>query len=201
MLSKALAATRANAIRLLEDARLLYLHGRYPSSVALSIFAIEEVGKFRLAEDIKAGTPPKRWSHHKKQTAVSVMHTSDLWLSLSAEGQRGIEELFARRLSELRAQPFEETLKKPPRPHTETSDRINEIFIEAILRRKEKLLQARYMVRTGTGETNKTRELALYVDFTHQETVTQDPRTLAEADASEWLLQADMAVTWIGWAE
>jgi AbiV family abortive infection protein len=40
-----LNAARRNAARFLEDAKLLFAHGRYPSAAALAILAIEEAGK------------------------------------------------------------------------------------------------------------------------------------------------------------
>jgi AbiV family abortive infection protein len=65
-----------NANRLLEDARLLRQHRRYPSAVALAILSLEEMGKFwktselndRSPESIK---PTKKLTHQQKQDAAA----------------------------------------------------------------------------------------------------------------------------------
>ena len=52
ILDPTLELIKSNALRLLNDARLLFNNGSYPSSVYFSILSIEESGKFRI---IKSG--------------------------------------------------------------------------------------------------------------------------------------------------
>lgn len=201
MLPKPLAAIQANAIRLLEDARLLFTNGRHASSVALSILAIEEVGKFLVLSAAKPGEARNMLRHHEKQTAASQMYSGDLWLSLSGDMVKGNEELFNRRLAELRAMPIEQVFAGPPTPPTEASERIAKIFEEAIRRRSEGLLQARYMLETGMGNTLKMKNVAFYVDVADNDTIMSDPESITEAQALEWLQQADRAVVTIGYEQ
>ena len=44
------AAVLGNAVRLLEDARILRKSRRYPSATALAILCLEEIGKFRILD-------------------------------------------------------------------------------------------------------------------------------------------------------
>lgn len=44
-ISKGINLTHQNAIRLLEDAKILHKENRYPSAAALAILSIEESGK------------------------------------------------------------------------------------------------------------------------------------------------------------
>src|SRR5882757_6399413 len=72
----------SNAVRLLEDARILRKSRRYPSATALAILSLEEIGKFRtLNEDFifwnsrgQTQTEPgrrHRYEHKRKQKAAA----------------------------------------------------------------------------------------------------------------------------------
>jgi AbiV family abortive infection protein len=68
----------ANAARLLKDAKLLVDHERYASAFALSVLALEEIGKVVLDLWGKPEAPPKLINkrpsaHVKKQAAVSSL--------------------------------------------------------------------------------------------------------------------------------
>lgn len=201
MLPKSLAAIQANAVRLLEDARLLFTNDRHASSVALSILAIEEVGKFLILSAVKPGVARKTLRHGEKQSAVSSMYSGDLWASLSRDVMKGNEELFKRRLAELRTTPIEQISDGRSLPPTEASECIAEIFEETIRKRSKDLLPARYMLETGMGKTSKTKNAAIYVDIADDDTIVNDPGNITKAQAKEWLLQADHAVVMIGYQE
>ena len=77
----------ANAQRLLKDADLLYQNHRYASATALTIIALEEVGKYLL--DVWEQQPPNEWDkmptkftydknkyHISKQAAVVALFTA-----------------------------------------------------------------------------------------------------------------------------
>ena len=70
----------ANAARLLKDAKLLVDHERYASAFALSVLALEEIGKVVLDLWGRPEAPPKvnklnkrPSAHVKKQAAVSSL--------------------------------------------------------------------------------------------------------------------------------
>jgi AbiV family abortive infection protein len=70
------AAILANAERLISDAQLLVSNGRCASAYALSVLALEEIGKAILEVwDVKKHTSKSPFvsSHIKKQSAVSVL--------------------------------------------------------------------------------------------------------------------------------
>ncbi len=72
--ASAIQAARLNAIDLLQTARLLHSHGRYPHSLAFSILALEEAGKVQIVMAMVMGlmeTPAELWRdyrHHKAKT-------------------------------------------------------------------------------------------------------------------------------------
>ncbi len=69
-IDKALFPIAKNAMRLFQDAELLFANGRYPTAVAVAISSIEEAGKFVIrSRDASHGKtpspkPPKHYSKH-----------------------------------------------------------------------------------------------------------------------------------------
>ena len=86
-------AARANASRLIEDAKLLFNAKRYPSSTALCILAIEEAGKINvlrgLALSMNAAELSSEWKEYRTHTSKNVM-----WIfpQLAARGARKLED-------------------------------------------------------------------------------------------------------------
>ncbi|MCA3515138.1 MAG: AbiV family abortive infection protein [Methylobacterium sp.] len=78
ILDPTLELIKSNALRLLNDARLLFNNGSYPSSVYFSILSIEESGKFRI---IKSGEKLSQKNlHRSKQKFASSYLMAELFL-------------------------------------------------------------------------------------------------------------------------
>jgi AbiV family abortive infection protein len=90
-----------NAVRLLEDARILRKARRYPSSAALAILSLEELGKFlinceQFSEEIRPLPPPKKnrpYTHKQKQrlageALVWAMYSIDITKMALAQGYK-----------------------------------------------------------------------------------------------------------------
>jgi AbiV family abortive infection protein len=86
-------ASRKNALRLAEDARLLFENGCYPSAVALSILAIEESGKTSILREMAIAEEnvevQRIWKKYRSHTAKNTM-----WIfpHLVASGARRLDE-------------------------------------------------------------------------------------------------------------
>jgi len=92
--AEGIALARANASRLIGDAELLLEAGRHPSSMALAILAIEELGKVQILKSIVLFSDPdqlkKAWRDYRSHRAKNVH-----WIipKLAAEGARTLEAL------------------------------------------------------------------------------------------------------------
>jgi AbiV family abortive infection protein len=193
MIAAHLSSIRDNAFRLYEDAGLLISNERYASAIALSILAIEEVGKYLILRDDKNNPKAKRLRHHSaKQSALSRRYLTDLRMWLSRRLLVENRELMPKRLAELRnlGPPQELTADLPP---SQTSDQIQEIFEDLVLQQSAENLLARYVLTTGLGNTSKTKNRAFYVDESDGDCF--NPADFTRSDAEEWLRQADRALT------
>jgi AbiV family abortive infection protein len=70
-LKASLASIAKNARSLLSDAELLFDHGRYARAAALSVLAVEEVGKFYLLKWERAEAKQAMRYHPPKQRMVA----------------------------------------------------------------------------------------------------------------------------------
>jgi len=126
----------ANAARLLKDAKLLVDHERYASAFALSVLALEEIGKVVLDLWGKPEASPKlnkRLSAHvKKQAAVS-----SLLLAESVANELG------------------EVIMNGP---------INDELVERVARFMHENKSGRFHWLVGIGAVDKTKQVALYRD-------------------------------------
>jgi AbiV family abortive infection protein len=91
-------AARENARRLTVDARLLFDNGRYASALALSILAIEEVGKEPIlrtiavasdSADLKSG-----WRDYRSHTKKNVLWPLIEWIQKGARRATDFQALF-----------------------------------------------------------------------------------------------------------
>jgi len=197
-----LETVRLNAFRLCADAQLLFEHERWASCIALSVLVIEEVGKYLLLSGDPVDPRVRKLSQHPiKQSAVSDGYLVDLWVSLSGQIWSEYPELARRRMDELRAQSSsEEPSSQRPRI-TPAADEIQAIFEEQVRLRMGNLMTARFLVNSKLGETNRTKNQALYVDTDFNGAVRNDPARFTQTDAEEWLSQANRALTEIGYDE
>jgi AbiV family abortive infection protein len=197
MMPAHLSSIRDNAFRLYEDAGLLMSNKRYASAIALSILAIEEVGKYLILRDDKNDSKAKRLRHHSvKQSALSGRYLSDLWMSLLRRLLVENRELMLKRLAELRSLGPPQELSDDL-PASQTSDQIREIFEEVVRQQSAENLLARYVLRTGLGDTSKIKNRAFYVDDSDDDCF--NPADFTRSDAEEWLRQADRALAEIAY--
>jgi AbiV family abortive infection protein len=126
----------ANAARLLKDAKLLLDHGRYASSFALAVLALEEIGKVVL--DLwgwpeASPKPSKRPSAHvRKQAAVSSLLLAE---SVTKEWGDFIN-------------------REGP----------SEALVEGVARSMHHSEPGRFHWMVGIGAVDKTKQLSLYRD-------------------------------------
>lgn len=92
--AEGMRAASGNAVRLVEDAALLLERGRYPSSAALAILAIEEAGKHAILRELAVAQGDdkaleKSWRAYRSHTKKNVG-----WLlpQLVAEGARSLDD-------------------------------------------------------------------------------------------------------------
>jgi AbiV family abortive infection protein len=193
MIAAHLASIRDNAFRLHEDAVLLMSNQRYPSAVALSILAIEEVGKYLMLRDHKNNYNVERLRRHSaKQCKLSERYLTDLWMSLSPRLSVENRELTLKRLAELRSWGRPPTLLDDQQV-SQTSDQIREIFEETVRQQRAQNMLARYVITTELGDTSKIKNRAFYVDDSDRD--RSNPTDLTRSDAEEWIRQADRALT------
>lgn len=87
-----IAAAQANALRLIEDAKLLADGGRFPSAAALAILAIEERGKVTILKRM-AIVPPEKlketWRDYRSHRAKNAGWAMPLLL---ADGARTMKD-------------------------------------------------------------------------------------------------------------
>ena len=91
--SAGMNAARKNAIRLHEDAELLFSSGRYPSAVSLAILSIEESGKISILRELalaKDGKDVKEaWKSYRSHTKKNA---SWIFAELVSKGARKLED-------------------------------------------------------------------------------------------------------------
>jgi AbiV family abortive infection protein len=126
----------ANAARLLKDAKLLLDHGRYASAFALSVLALEEIGKvlLNLWDRPEASPKPgKRPSGHvRKQAAVSSLL-----------------------LAESFTKEWRDLVKR---------EGGSEVLVEDVARWMRDSEPGRFHGMVGIGAVDKTKQLSLYRD-------------------------------------
>lgn len=87
------AASR-NAMRLLDDASLLFEKQRYPTAVSLAVLAIEEAGKLSILRGLSIAPNnnvlAEEWKNYRKHTAKNVA-----WIigDLAAQGAKTLNDL------------------------------------------------------------------------------------------------------------
>lgn len=167
--------TVQNVHRLLADARLLMAHERVASSFALSILALEEVGKVALAlwgdsDELRA--IDRRWTfHRKKQTAATMLLQADHAIS---ETKRLLGDLS---LDELAV------------PDPEKAREIREALTKSIAESRE----SRLAFYVALGATEKVKHLGFYFDEGNH-ALGLNAGELSSTDANDSLSEAARAV-------
>lgn len=199
----------ANARRLFDDATLLAEHGRFPGAVVSAILAIEEVGKYHVYRwklDDSAWLPVGRKlppGHRDKQAAAAAPFVAIVQMRAMCEvcSQFGAAEW----------------VQLPGDDWDKTQDFLVEGYLVsqygetqaqreravAILNKVAEHVEARIdhhplaclLQLADSGEIEKAKQAALYVDVAKDGAAITDPTTLDEDTAKFWVDAAEVAVT------
>lgn len=112
-ISAGMNAASENALRLIEDAELLFKSGRYPSAASLAILSIEESGKIRVLRELalaKDGKEVKEaWKSYRSHTKKNA---SWIFFELVSKGARQLEDFREFFLEEAEHPVFLDNLKQ-----------------------------------------------------------------------------------------
>ena len=165
----AIMAIAMNSQRLGKDAALLFENGRFASSVALSVLALEEVGKLLIL--LKTETADLVVGHGAKRDEVAKEFQSDL-------KTQAVFDLFCGRFV-----PGKQTT-----PATPTE-------IEQHIEKMEMLSPRAQFIRSVGQWKNDPKNKALYVDVRGDSwEVTSSPNDVDEALARDWLVLSNEAM-------
>jgi AbiV family abortive infection protein len=196
----ALLPVAKNAIRLFDDAELLFKNGRYPTAVAVAIASIEAAGNFVIRSreashgQAPSSKPPK---HHAKHYELG-------WFYWKWATWQVLRDTFEDFKSWVQKRPehsgFYEQIKDLD--HGEAVD-----FLQAYMFKSEEELHAylkerfphpKYLGVRGMAQSQRieeTRRTGLYCDVDLNYKVTRNPESLTKADAEEWLNHASFAIS------
>jgi hypothetical protein len=182
--------TIVNAERLACDARLLFTHERFKTSIALSILSFEESGKFYIL-GFKTQLIPNRQRHHiSKQDVASstAIVESGLVAYYDYLSRKGYVQ---KRKSEL--SPREKWwLNSAEGREFRASDLIEE-SMDSVMMAVEAAGSVEDQRLAITGDIQRLKHAGFYVDEEPSKTLPDDPASLANV-AREWLLRAEHAV-------
>jgi AbiV family abortive infection protein len=191
-----------NALRLLEDAELLFDSARYASSTALALFCIEEAGKFIIAvRDDDPRFPRSRdiIPHKIKQAELGVAYWQlALWDVMTDEFNRLKGWLQTRK----EADADEYLIYLSSLKSNEAVQHMISVIGKSDPERVERLIRGKYphrdrldhLERALSGQLDRSRKSAIYVDLKPNGQPTSDPFTLGPDEAAEWLEDARVAV-------
>ena len=199
----------ANACRLFDDAKFLAEHGRYPTAVVAAILAIEEVGKYHVYRwklDDPAWLPARRLPpHHRdKQAAFAAPFVGIIQMRAMCEicAQLGAPEWD--RLAG--GDDWEKTQDflvegylvsqhgETPAMRERAADILNAVS-EYVEVRVDHHPLACLMGLADSGETEKAKHAALYVDVAENGTAMTDPAAVDERAARFWIDVAEVGIT------
>ena len=185
-----------NALRLYQDAQLLFENDRYPTSLSLSLLSIEEAGKFFLKRDQNNGdkiSNVERLHVHKQEAAFhwlfveeSIVTFFDVLNDFGFEHKPYLEmtELQRKWLGSTEGRAFDKRLR---------SDEILNIVMDAVSRRMNESGMFADMQGVTTGEVNKLKQLGLYLDAGADNNISNLPYNIAKTEAAKWLNRAKRA--------
>lgn len=92
-IAEGMNAARSNALRLVEDAEILFKSERYPSATSLAILSIEESGKIAILREIAMAKDGKElkeaWKSYRSHISKNVCWVANDFV---AEGARKLED-------------------------------------------------------------------------------------------------------------
>jgi AbiV family abortive infection protein len=197
-----------NARRLFQDARLLYENGRYASSTALSILSIEEVGKYhvnRWKHEDPEWSPKIRFPlrHTDKQRAFAapfvalaqreaIIATTKHFGSADWKNARGTDDW--EKAQDFLVEGYSVSQHGETPAMRERALKILNAVAAAIKVRVASDPLACLMSVAGTGEMDKEKQHALYLDVSDDGVAQNDPSTIGSEEADFWLDVAKVAM-------
>ncbi len=183
-----------NAMRLYEDAKLLFDAGRFPSSLSLSVLSLEETGKFyMLKHDLEEGTVIKNINttlHVQKQIEASwfcvetmLLHFFDVLDALGYEHKPYSEASNLQRkwLGTAAGIEFTARLHRGDYPPG---------VLEATEERTKSDGTIRDYQEVSVGELDRLKQAGFYVDLEDDLTVKSIPQKIGKERANKWLERA-----------
>lgn len=204
MVTPTLISIAVNAKRLLADSELLLSEGRFPSALALAIFAMEEAGKYYLekwSQEPRADMPTtkkikKGASYHRhKQAVPTTFDLAEITVTTLKEflHTKGIPS------TEENLRVFAEIFFAAQRRKTEPPfDKLHAMFEEKLVNVAAKRMAesdgAKMQSRAAAGEIEQEKHSGLYVDVSETGEVLSDPAVVTEERAEYWISEARKAV-------
>lgn len=194
--AKTLSLVRDNASRLLKDAHRMVENGSHATALALSIFAIEEAGKYLIhAEDHRLRGKAKL-SHSEKQSVLGEKFQR-LFLFETLEKLVADFEKHLRENGD--AQSLNDYLSLSPKDRMATlysSLSLNESWLHKEIRRAvgEDETGLNYAQEVKSGKVDRKREQALYVDLAVDGSTRPSPYDITADEAALWIERAEFAV-------
>ncbi len=193
-MTKALDCVVENAKRLLADAEALFELGKWQTATALAVLAIEEIGKhflIRWEQDARKNV----LSHKSKQAVLGSFYMADAAIETTIKilNERGIEIKHEDDLEE-----WQKNLLK-----TESGRQLNNWFFSKDNEELRTAMATAMMehkfsdlgFKAKTGEIDKIKQKAFYVDIDANGEVVSDPSSITREIANEWLEHARFAVS------
>ena len=199
-----------NAHRLFDDAKLLARRGRYASAVALSILALEEVGKYHiyLWKDLDPKWTPKRSDpprHSDKQAAVAapfvgiVMQTAMIVITKKFAGRdwitaRGPTEWD--KAQDFLVEGYSVSQHHPDKVVRENAARILNHVSDFVEQQIDANSLSALMRKADEGFIDREKQAALYLDISSTGDIVSDPEGLNNKQAARfWLDLAEVALS------
>jgi AbiV family abortive infection protein len=166
-----------NAVRLLEDARLLRKARRYPSSAALAILSLEELGKFRAHNRdmanwnsrMRRSVGAHRYNHKQKQKIAAQA-------IVEAMGCDEVSDLLEVQGYEIKIAPLARTPSDGPSEIDIIASIDDRTFQARIANKIRRSAHHRFVIDLAAGRFDKIKQESFYVDEAHDGTL-REPTT------------------------
>jgi len=189
-----------NALRLFEDAELLFKNGRYPTAVSLAITSIEEAGKYvikaREANQNKITDGNKQFDHIPKHYELGQFYWNmAIWKVLLdtfddfknwLQRQPDLSEYYSR-IKDLKQN---EAVNYLQHFMFQSNDELESYVKEKYPHKQYLEVRKHAQVR----QVEKMRQAGLYCDINSTDQITNDPEKFTQANAEEWLVHAHFAM-------
>lgn len=185
-------AVEQNAQRLLRDAEFLFDGGRYPSSAALSVLAIEEVGKWLFLR--QSATPDSvRLRHHvQKQISASTMCLADeVWEAIQTRlSEHGLEMKHESKISDWQRAIMQNPNYSSWREASYQRTGLREAIVDVLQASSSSAL----LKDVRSGRLQQIKNQSLYADVESDAATARIWQSIGETDAAALISHARNAV-------